>query len=422
MPASSRGNVKTTVLLERCFSSREYTFGASAEIELTPTRGQIENKSAEYKGAIYRFPLQHPTLTFTILTTQRMLQCELRIPAVAEELMPWEFVWRDRYQYLQDNGYELRPRYHPNWSPSWIDTDFDPKYCEDSVPIREPSMIDARRTEDSRLVSIKVVETSNREVSMLTFLSAMRHRENHCLPLIEYLGDLVDPDSLLRVAQYVRSFNDPGFAMFGEVVDFVGQMLEGLEFMHERGVINRGIKATSVMMDASPLYPDGHHPVRINSSEDLRNDAIPLGRIDHPVRYYYADFSRATLFELCGPAYVRAVASIDGALPEVSVDDQYYDGYKADVYSLGDVFDKEFLQKFHQLDFLKPFVVSMKQRDPLLRPSASELVRRFARTRRRLNPGWSRWLLGKRFTPVYERCFEDDVAISTDGRSLIVSQ
>jgi hypothetical protein len=27
--------------------------------------------------------------------------------------------WRDQYYDIHNRGYDLRPRYHPNWEPSW---------------------------------------------------------------------------------------------------------------------------------------------------------------------------------------------------------------------------------------------------------------------------------------------------------------
>ena len=34
-------------------------------------------------------------------------------------LLPGEEFWRDHQVWLQEQGYMLRPRYHPDWEPSW---------------------------------------------------------------------------------------------------------------------------------------------------------------------------------------------------------------------------------------------------------------------------------------------------------------
>ena len=31
----------------------------------------------------------------------------------------WEIFWRDHWDWLQQKGYLLRPRYKPDWVPSW---------------------------------------------------------------------------------------------------------------------------------------------------------------------------------------------------------------------------------------------------------------------------------------------------------------
>lgn len=48
-------------------------------------------------------------------------------------LLPFEIRWRDRYEDLERKGYRLRPRYRREWKPSWIGTNIDPDFCEDSV-------------------------------------------------------------------------------------------------------------------------------------------------------------------------------------------------------------------------------------------------------------------------------------------------
>jgi hypothetical protein len=35
------------------------------------------------------------------------------------ELRSTEIAWRDRQPWLEEHGYTLRPRYRPDWTPSW---------------------------------------------------------------------------------------------------------------------------------------------------------------------------------------------------------------------------------------------------------------------------------------------------------------
>lgn len=48
-----------------------------------------------------------------------------------EELDAREVWWRDRYKQLSALGYLLRPRYSPEWIPSWKTSKRDWTDCED---------------------------------------------------------------------------------------------------------------------------------------------------------------------------------------------------------------------------------------------------------------------------------------------------
>ena len=45
-----------------------------------------------------------------------------------------ELWWRDRYRELESRGYKLRPRYHPDWEPSWKRSGLDFFRVEDGQP------------------------------------------------------------------------------------------------------------------------------------------------------------------------------------------------------------------------------------------------------------------------------------------------
>jgi hypothetical protein len=45
-----------------------------------------------------------------------------------------EEMWVSFQPYLLSKGYQLRPRYQPDWIPSWsIDNSLRPSDCEDSI-------------------------------------------------------------------------------------------------------------------------------------------------------------------------------------------------------------------------------------------------------------------------------------------------
>lgn len=53
-----------------------------------------------------------------------------------EKLDLREVWWRDHYDQLNNHGYLLRPRYSPQWTPSWKTTGEGWKDCEDGKRLR----------------------------------------------------------------------------------------------------------------------------------------------------------------------------------------------------------------------------------------------------------------------------------------------
>lgn len=103
------------------------------------------------------------------------------------------------------------------------------------------------------------------------------------------------------------------------------------------------IAALNVMMDGRALYPGGHHPASIESSPDLYEELVPLLRIDNPVRYLYVDFGLSVRFQPGASTHVVGNVGRDAEVPELS-STVPYDAYKADIYALGNLFDKELVQ------------------------------------------------------------------------------
>ena len=49
-------------------------------------------------------------------------------------LVTTEQWWRDHYHEIAERGYQLRPRYHPNWQPSWFKSGKDLYTLQDGQP------------------------------------------------------------------------------------------------------------------------------------------------------------------------------------------------------------------------------------------------------------------------------------------------
>ena len=152
--------------------------------------------------------------------------------------------WRDRYYMLEKHGYRLRPRYHPEWVPSWTETDKLPIYCEDfynqrvrrdclvrsntNVSDQYEEIMDAIRISDNSVVIIKEVKANSGEIRLGKYLSEPELREdedNHCVPILDDFHDEGEPDMDFFVMPLLRPFDDPPFYSVKEVADFMEQTL-----------------------------------------------------------------------------------------------------------------------------------------------------------------------------------------------------
>ncbi|KAI0351973.1 kinase-like protein [Trametes cingulata] len=332
------------------------------------------------------------------------------------DLLPSEIEWWDRQEYLAQRGYTLRPRYSKDWRPSWIGTNIAPHFCEDSIILNNYHVIDATCEKDGTRVAIKVVPNDSQELHIAEYLASVRGIDNHCVSALDVLSDPLSPQRSLLVMSYLRPYNNPEFQMVGDVAEFVGQMLQGLAFLHRHRIAHRDIAPPNVMMDASPIFPDGHHPVRIHRAPDAVNDTHPLLRMDHPVQYYYIHFGLSVRFAEGVTPHVLGKVGRDMEIPEMSATVPY-DAYKADIYALGNLFHKEFEQRYNNVPFLRALVEMMRQQDPHVRPSAAELVTMYNQMRALLQESALRRRLVLSSEHTYERLFNDTVAVAREGIS-----
>lgn len=106
---------------------------------------------------------------------------------------------------------------------------------------------------------------------------------------------------------------------------------------------DRDCTSENIMMDASPIFPNGYHPVRRSATPDGIRIAHSLPRIDHPVKYYFIDFGISTRFALGESTLVVGAKGRDKELPELSRDIPY-NAMQADIFILGNMYKKDLLQ------------------------------------------------------------------------------
>ncbi|KAI0330367.1 hypothetical protein GY45DRAFT_1250953 [Cubamyces sp. BRFM 1775] len=348
-----------------------------------------------------------------ILDEESLKISRLRTSQGFYNLAPKELFWQARYRYLRDHGYLLRPRYSPEWKPSWVGTNLDPLFCEDSILLLDYQVMDATRTTTQELVAIKSFVRQGQEEEVAQFFASKRDPQNHCVRIHEILPDPFDPGLGLMVMPYLRPCNNPEFATIGDVVEFVDQTLEGLVFMHQHNIAHRDVAAANIMMDAQSLYPNGHHPIRLGYTPDALYPVSALPRAGRNIRYYYIDFGLTSWFSPGSSTYV--VGDVGRAeVPELS-DTVPYDAFKVDIYALGNVYFKEFESKYKNTDFLEPLIELMKRERPQERPTAEQALQEWQKKRATLNESLFRWRLVPKSEQGIERVVNDTVAVAWEG-------
>jgi len=168
------------------------------------------------------------------------------------ELTPSEIYWRDHQPWLASRGYMLRPRYSPDWVPSWQGTDKTWADCEDGHGLnvcsmlpnvgldrtpyspcfcQRPSLLDATRIADGKFVYLKLIKKSVHpfEADIGFFFSSetlASKPRNHCVPIYEVLQLPDDDDKIILVMPLLREYYNPQFETVGEVVEFFHQVFE----------------------------------------------------------------------------------------------------------------------------------------------------------------------------------------------------
>ncbi|KAF9001763.1 hypothetical protein BDQ17DRAFT_1358226 [Cyathus striatus] len=300
-----------------------------------------------------------------------------------------EKVWRSCYSTLLQRGYQLRPRYNPEWRPAWLNSQDTAWMFEDSVEHILPMVLDAKRIHDGRAVCFKLIKNKPHEIKIAQYLfsPALReHPKNHCVPVLDAFHDPTTPGREFLVIPVLRPFNDPEFGVTDEVVDFVTQVLE-----NDLRCSGRDCTGVNIMMDARPIIPNGWHFAADEYGPDGFEPIKPLARMDYPVRYVLIDFGLSHRFSPAGGRDIE--------VPEIRKKGPK-DLFKIDVFTLGNTF-------CHDL-YATP--------NPAERPTASESIALWKNITKTVTPG-SRWRLQKRDETLGQRVVLNtvDVALFDNG-------
>ncbi|KAI5120177.1 hypothetical protein M0805_002645 [Coniferiporia weirii] len=335
--------------------------------------------------------------------------------------------WRDHFNVLLDHGYRLRPRYHPDWKPSWvIDSTKDPLLCEDSIRSSFSKTLDATRVSDGSVVYLKRISKSSTERAIAQYLATkekLQDPRNHCIPILDYfeLNGEGEEDIEIIVMPLLRSLDKPPFSSADEVVDFVKQTLEGLSYIHSQNVAHRDCTRLNIMMDAGLMYPKGFHPIQSNFLPTELEPAPYLKRSQvKGVKYFFLDFGISTRFQEGEAHEVVGTKCGDGDVPELS-SIVPYNPFATDVFILGNMYKERLLVRYVNLGFLSSLVDIMTQEDPDDRPSPDKALELFEELIRRQRPYTLQWYLKDAEAGRLERLILDVMSVGRVSTRLVKS-
>ncbi|KAJ6460850.1 kinase-like domain-containing protein [Mycena vitilis] len=289
---------------------------------------------------------------------------------ITDSLLSNELFWRDNFHFILEHGYQLRPRYHPEWIPSWR-SEYKGIWAEDATCLCfHAEVIDATRCSDGTKIVLKRVD--KHELAVIRELHALPPTpDNRTVPLLAVIP-LPTPGEQLIVMPFMRHIFDPPFDRLSQVLDALHQLLTGLKFMHNNEIAHRDACSMNFVMDASKLVPGGWHFASPHTTPNRKRRRRARRRSSvKEVRYYIIDFGLSVF--RCALETDPQVIGADRTVPEFK-SGQPYDPYKLDIYQMGNMIKQEFIEKYLGLDILKPLVEKMTRTIPRERPTAAEAL------------------------------------------------
>ncbi|KAI0812258.1 hypothetical protein BC629DRAFT_1471595 [Irpex lacteus] len=273
--------------------------------------------------------------------------------------------WHEASEHLKMKGYMLRPRYRKDWRPSWRQPGNEgkhPREFEDHIalPLEWQKGIDAVQISTGRLVWIKRCGSNRTPRETLESPPEYPNQTmNHCVPLLDVLEESEDSEVYYLVMPYLRPAHDPPLRTVGDAMDFTTQLLEGLAFMHANQTVTLGGGFRHIMMDASALFPQGFHPVRIHLDPTARSTARQISRRDCPVQYYYTKFEFEVLQYRQLPTNWEAEMGDGREFAPEMFGSSRPDSYDMDVWDIGQILKTRLYNVYSNADFLQYTLILM---------------------------------------------------------------
>ncbi|KAN0137417.1 hypothetical protein V8E53_004862 [Lactarius tabidus] len=303
-------------------------------------------------------------------------------------LFQCETWWRDRYDDIDNCGYRLRPRYHPRWASLWRGSN-NGFPMEDVRPcnLRPATMMDAIRRHDGQRVMLKKVlsEEGPHELQISRMFSSedvVTDPRNHCVPLLKVI-ELSERSGFqkLMVFPFLRPFDRSRIQTFGGFASFFTQICEGIQFMHRLNVAHRNCTAENIAFSRSKAHPNGH-PSDLNN-RNFMGAVKACMKLRPPPRYYLVGFEPSVQYpsrDTVDEPWHRG----DTLAPEHQ-SEGHSNPFHTDIYYLGNLVSREFVEKCNGFEFMGGLVTSMTQDDPAKRPQIEHVLQEFYQIRASLS-------------------------------------
>lgn len=217
---------------------------------------------------------------------------------------------------------------------------------------------------DGLYVSLKVVDKSGHphEVDIGQYFMVehlVSDPRNHCVPFLDVLSVPNEEEKQILV------------------VECLGQLFEGLLFMHTNHAAHRDCMSRNIMMHANDLYPGPYHPAQPHMKRDFSGYVNHLTRTQRPPKYYLIDFGLSRRYDANEENPLEyPIFGGDKTVPEFQKNvDVPMNPFPTDVYYLGNVIREQFLYARWGLEFLKPLVDDMVQDNPSGRLTMEAVVK-----------------------------------------------
>ncbi|KAJ7100633.1 hypothetical protein B0H15DRAFT_770095 [Mycena belliarum] len=206
---------------------------------------------------------------------------------------------------------------------------------------RQPQ--DARRNRRDRLDPRRAISPSvhPHEIPIGRLFSTPPHSENsgnHCIPFLEVLDDPYDIDKKLIVMPLCIPFDMPDFNTVGEVLDFIKQIFEGIQYMHQNYIAHRDCNFTNIVQEPA-VYPDGDfHPAEPWMDSAHEHLAQPITRTECWPRYHIIDFGLSRQYDPShGLPREGIILGGDQSPPEHRAKSPICNPFPTDIYFLGNL-------------------------------------------------------------------------------------